>query len=172
MPKKENPLLPILKTALKIESDGATFYSMASKNSSNDSVKQIFDMLAGEEQNHYNFFLDYFRTLEKGVKYDLETNVRNLLARYSEAQKELFGADFTERLKADNHALSAVSIGIKLEDGSINFYKNQLKKAKTASEKKFYKFLIDAEIGHHDFLSKLEKEMFEDSWLNNRFSPF
>lgn len=164
-------ILPILKTALKIEADGANFYSMAAGSTDNTSAKEIFTFLAEEEKKHYEFFLKSLEALEDGDKLNYSEALRSAQTLKDET-KEVFNRDFLKRLKGDNFSLSAVSIGIKLENNSIDFYKKLKSEQDNEEAGIFYDFLIDTEISHHDLLARMEKEMMEESWSRNRFSPF
>jgi len=171
MNKNQTQLLSIIKTALKIESDGSNFYSMAAGGSSNPSAKQIFDFLSDEEKKHYSAFLQYYKALENNKLLDFKSTIDEL--NYdSKESNDLFNHDFIKRLAGDNHSLSSVSIGVQLEQKSIAFYKGWVAKSSNKDEKDFLKILIDAEIGHHDFLAGIEKELLGESWDTNNFSPF
>ncbi len=167
----KDTILSLFKAALKIESDGANFYSMAAKNSKDNSTREIFEFLAQEEKKHYEFFMGPLKTLEKGESFDYSGAVKNMKSDLKEVG-EVFDADFIKRLKGDNYSLSAVSIGIHLEKNSIGFYREQKEKEKDPDALKFYDFLINTEVSHHDILVNMEKEMLEHSWNENRFSPF
>ena len=170
MSKESQNILSVLRTALKIESDGANFYSMAAETSQNSKAKDVFNFLVAEEKKHYQFFLDQFKAVESGSGSSFSQIVKQM--EDAPTSKEIFDEEYFKRIKGGNYSLSAVSIGIQLEMKSIEFYKGQRAHAKDESAKRFYDFLIKTELSHHDILTKMEKEMLEESWSENRFSPF
>ena len=152
MKETKSSVIPILKTALKIESDGANYYRMASANTDNPAAKALFDFLTVEEQKHYDFFMTPLEEAEKGKAFNFSRALRQIEDSSAPAP-EIFTNDFLKRLKGDHSSLSAVSIGITLELNSITFYREQKSLAQDESAKKFYDFLIKTEISHHELLT-------------------
>jgi hypothetical protein len=144
---------------------------MAARHSGNESSREIFTFLSLEEKKHYNFFLDHYKSLEGNKKLGHKEALQELLSGSGNIE-EVFTKDYLKRLAGDNYALSTVSIGIQLEKTSIDFYKKHLESSDSQELRTFLEFLIGVEIKHHELLTAMEKEMIEQSWHENRFSPF
>lgn len=160
-----------LKTALKLESDGAKYYRMAAKDCPEEAVKQVFLMLAREEDFHYDTILKCYDGVMKDGKW--AADITDLLSAHSSDElKNVFTPDFFTGLKGKTSDLSAFSVGVLLEEQSIDFYSERAEKETDPVAKKFYQILVGVEQEHHDLLVRAEKELMEESWQANRFAPF
>lgn len=159
-----------LKTALKIESDGARYYDMAATHSNHKGIKEIFRKFAEDERKHYKTILKYYEVyVEKGDwperKFESEVN------HDIHAMEKIFTKEFFEDLKSSSSELSAVSTGMLLEEESIKFYKERAEKETDIHAKEFYEELANIERKHHTLLAKIEKELLDRIWRHNKFSP-
>ena len=88
------------------------------------------------------------------------------------APSPIFSADFKEKIKDKHFEMSALSIGMTLEQNGIHFYRDLAAKATHPELKKLLEFLAKWEETHLEVLSKQIKYLQEDYWAEARFSPF
>ena len=84
----------------------------------------------------------------------------------------IFSEDFKGRLKGRHFELSALSIGMTLEQNSITFYRDMEKKAGDPELKKLAAYLVKWEQSHLDALSIQSNIFQEENWQEAHFAPF
>ena len=109
-----------LKTALQTELNGIEFYRMAAQNTEDAKGKQVFQMLADDEQKHFTALQKQYASLmeENGWQsIDL-----GKISRF-EGDSPIFSVELKDRVKGKHFEITALSIGALLETNSINFYR-------------------------------------------------
>jgi rubrerythrin len=166
MTQHEDRALSILAAALEKEEKGRDFYKKASESCVNPLGKEIFKTLMVDEGAHVKRVKEIFNFLSKGQKWD--THWRNYKVENEDLQKlfrkriETLGS----RVEGDNSDLEAISIGLEMEQGAINFYEDQLSKASDPLEKEFAKVMISEERGHFGALEDLKMYLENpESWF-------
>jgi len=147
-------------TAIKGEIEGRMLYRMAADKMENKKAKEIFTMLADEEQGHLNSLIQVSKEYEGGKELCIPGPPSP--TRFADAESPIFTDEFKEN--ADFN-VSALSIGIKLELESEKFYRDAAKDAKQQSLREFFERLADWEKGHYEFLSK-QYRYFDDYFVN------
>jgi rubrerythrin len=160
-----------LRTALKLESDGARFYEMAAKNTEHKGVREVFNTLASDEREHYRTILTYYEHFADAGKWP-EKSIERALEHSSHELEKMFTPEFLESLKSSTNELSAISTGALLEQESIKFYKDKAFRESDIFAKEFYEELVKIEQEHHKLLIKIEKKLLDSVWKTNRYSPF
>lgn len=164
-----NKAIDILKAAILLERRGQAFYAQVAKQTQSKAVKEIFEMMAAEEEDHARFLSDQFTQYEKTqtfVKPDFkqpidDTNAALILS--DEIKKEISAAGFEA---------AAISAAIDLENRSIELYTQRAKEADDPHEKELYQMLADWEKTHHHLLHKMNEDLKEKIWYDNSFWPF
>jgi rubrerythrin len=170
MDEKRKRIAESLLQAIKAERYGHTFYLMAARSTEDPKGKEVFEMLAHEELYHMHFLTNQYDSV-------LETG------RLSEAEKLDSPADLTgmspifsdglrKRIKDANFEMTCLSIGIRLELDSMNYYRSQADAADNLEIKKFYGQLAEWESGHYQALLRQQEELKEDYWSEGGFAPF
>ncbi len=159
----------ILKTAILLEKRGKAFYSTVAKQTQSKAVKEIFSTLAEEEDAHIEFLSRQFSHYEKNkqfLKNELkpkadETEVNRILS--EDLKKEIGAADYEA---------AAISAAIEFENRAIETYSKRAEEADDINEKEMYQMLADWERTHHKLLHRMNEELKEDIWFDNKFWPF
>ena len=159
-----------LAEAVKAESDGYSFYMMAALSSQDDKGRQIFEQLANEELDHKRFLLAQHKAIRETGKID-ETVKLGRRVDLSGASP-IFSEHIKSRLKDAHYEMSALSIGIQLEQSAMTFYGEQAEKASDPKVKRFFEELTEWEKGHFDALSRQQEALKDDYWYGSGFSPF
>lgn len=159
----------ILKTAILLERNSNIFYSTVAKQTSIEAVREIFLMLAEEEKDHIDFLSQQYAYYEKNnsflqnkfIEKPNNTDITQILT--PKIKNQIMAASFEA---------AAISAAIDFENRSIEIYSNRSKTSSDPYEKKMYQTLADWEKTHHRFLHRLNEDLKEKIWNDNKFWPF
>jgi rubrerythrin len=148
MATEQDKTLAALKKAIQMEIDGKTFYLKASQASSNELGRKLLNSLANEEDLHRKTFEEIYQTIsaEKdwpatGFQPDGGRGLRTIFARALE--------EMDSNIKAASTELDAVRTAMDMENETLDYYKEQSRKAAYDSERDFYEALAAQESEHH-----------------------
>ena len=151
MSKEQETTLGALQTAIKMESDGKTFYLQASQTSANKMGKQLLKRLAGEEDIHRKVFENIFKTLstkkdwpDQKIAFDGGKGLRNVFSQATEAM--------SQEAKPIPSELDAIQTAMTMENKTYDFYKQRSGMASYGAEKEFYEAIAAQEKQHHAIL--------------------
>jgi rubrerythrin len=159
-----------LQHAIRTETDGYHFYTMAANAVQDPKGKEVFDRLAQDELSHLRFLNHQYRSfLDKG-KPDEQAQLgpRTEWA----GDNPIFSEKIHKRLDEAHFEMSALSIGIQLELSSQQFYRAEAEAAEDPAVKKFYTELAEWESGHYHALLKQQESLKEEYWTKGGFAPF
>jgi rubrerythrin len=159
-----------LAKAIKAEHDGHFFYLSAASNTQDPKGKEVFKMLAEEEQRHMWYLKTQHKSLVETGTMDTTIDLGSKMD-LSDASP-IFSEELKTRIKDANYEMSALSIGITLEQNAIRFYENEATIASDPGVKEFYLKLADWEKGHLDALMRQEDALKEDYWYQSGFYPY
>jgi rubrerythrin len=161
--------LDILKTAILLEKRGKAFYETVAGKTDDEDVKNIFAIMAKEEQIHIEFLSEHFKHYDRTGKFEKLP----LKGKADESVADLvLDKDITKRLSAAGFEAAAISASIDMENKAIEVYSNRALEASDESEKELYQFLADWEKSHLKILHELNEELKEKIWHDNQFWPF
>jgi rubrerythrin len=157
--------LNILRTAILNEVEGYQFYSLAASNAAEPAVKEAFEHLAREEQQHESWLRKMYSQLsEEG----------------SVISEEEIGADAPSPkiFRLDNIGpesgsleISVYKIGILMEMASMAFYRNAAEATTNPALKKLLLRLAEWEDNHLEALQKIYDILKDEWWDRQGFSP-
>ncbi len=159
--------LEILKTALLLERQGKAFYTQAARNSKSQAVKQIFEDMAEEEDEHIQFLTKQAQHYVKN-----HTFVSPEPHPHDETNGEILTQQIKKEINAASFEAAAISAAINFENRAIEVYATRAKEATDVEEKAVYEMLADWERGHHQLLYRLNEDLKEEIWNDNNFWPF
>ncbi len=165
----ENMTLEILKQAILLEMRGKIFYTNASESSNEPAVKEIFRMMANEEEQHIHFLKQQFKNFRQSGKFDFSGKGLYTITPIAD---QVLDPSFSTKLSAVGFEATAISMAIDMENRAIAAYSERSLNASDPEEKKFYEWLADWERGHHKILFELDQELREKIWNDNSFWPF
>ena len=159
-----------LRKAMQAEHEGQHFYLMAAKNSTDPKGREVFQSLADDEVEHFNFLKGQYTAVVRTGKIDasLKLKPRTEL----KGEHPIFSSEIKERIGTAHYEMTAVSIGIQLEQSAVNFYKAEAQATEDPDVKAFYEELAVWEQGHLDALRAESDALREDYWNQGGFSPF
>ncbi len=155
-----------LQTAIKSEIEGRELYKTAAEKTGDSKAKEVFNLLADEEQSHLNSLVQIAKDYEEGK----EVSMPNLPspATFEDAESPIFTREFKD--KVADFDMTALSIGIKLELESEKFYRQTAEEASQKEIKNLFDRLADWERGHYDYLQ--QQVGFFESYYKNKYSFF
>ena len=159
----------ILKTAILLELRGKAFYTTAARQTESESVREIFNIMAEEEDAHIEYLSRQFAEYERSGKFARnevsgsvdDTEVIMILS--EKVKNEISAAGFEA---------AAISAAIDFENRAIEVYQKRADEATDPNEKEMYQSLADWERTHHRLLFKLNEDLKEQVWNDNNFWSF
>jgi len=157
-------ILTALKDAMRGEMDSISVYQNALNSTQENEVRDFFKSMVKEEQNHYNYLVEYYKSLTDDVelkKIDF-TQGKNLI----------FSESFKQRIGESQILFSAISVATLLEKNAFNFYQKAAENTNIKLLKEFFSKMATWEKQHYDDLLKISEESEKYYWQQNRFEPF
>ena len=160
----------ILKEAILLERRGKEFYSAVAEKSDSKSARQIFEMMAKEEEQHIKYlsvqFAHYSRTNEFQSVGKVEEDADDEIA------MQVLSESFKKEVGAASFEAAAISAAIDFETRAVKLYSDRAKESTDQNERDMYTMLANWEMGHQKSLHNLSESLKEDIWNDNNFWPF
>ncbi len=157
-------ILAALKNAMRGEMDSINIYQSALANSKDTEVINFFNNMVEEEQRHYNYLLEYYKSINN------EETLKAIDTK--DAENMIFSENFIERIGSNQMLFSAISVATLLEKNAFEFYQRSADQADNEVLKKFFEKMVTWEKQHYDDLLKIADEAENTYWQKNRFEPF
>lgn len=152
-------VLVVIRRAIHNEIAGQRFYNDASFYCIDPWAKEIFALLAQEEEVHTRLLLlEYDALTTKGRWLDLETaqaskadiDITRLNFPEDEPTEELFPSQWSVLEAVDRRAddLAALAFGLEMEKAAIDLYSQAATASKEPAAQKAYGYLIEEEARH------------------------
>lgn len=166
----ETKTAEILKMAILMEVRGKAFYQKVAQQTDNEEIKNIFNIMANEEQTHIEFLSDQFAYYQKNKK--INPDKVGLAQADDSIAKMILSPELKKKLSAVGYEAAAISAAIDMEKRAIAVYSERAENATDQSEKELYAWLANWENDHLRILAELDKELMEKIWYDNSFWPF
>lgn len=160
--------LEILKNAILLERQGKAFYESVASSSTSGSVKNIFSIMAGEEEKHIGYLSVQYRSIMKNGYFVTENYYDNP----ENISKRVLTEEIKKEINAASYEGAAISAAIEMEKKAVDLYSGRAKATKDKHEQKLYETLANWEKTHLDFLAALNEELTEEIWFENSFWPY
>lgn len=165
----QNNTVSILKQAILLERRGKAFYTRVAAESETPAVREFFETMASEEDQHEKILSEQYRAFQQRGKFIPtalpEEETGNTAAR-------ILTADLKNKIRAAGFEAAAISAAMSMEERSIRIYSDQAKLTDDPQEKAVYQWLARWESRHLDLLSGLDRELTEAIWNDNSFWPY
>jgi rubrerythrin len=159
----------ILKAAIKLEIDGAEFFRIAAGQTDRANAQEFFESLVDDEVQHRKILERQYKSVMDTGKWAPEELAAPTGPKYD---SPVLGKEFAESLKGTLFQASALSIGLMLEEKSIEFYREAQTHTDDPEALKLLKWLEEWERGHLNAIAELEKVIRQDYWHAAGFEPF
>lgn len=165
----KNSAVDILKTAILLERRGKAFYTNVARQTENEAVREIFQMMAEEEDAHVEFLSKQFAHYEQNQAF-----MKNEASEQPEdtAAVEILTEKIKNEISAASFEAAAISAAIDFENRAVEVYSKRAEEAEDENERELYQMLADWEKEHHHLLHKLNEDLKEKIWHDNNFWPF
>ncbi len=160
----------ILKEAILLEQRGKAFYSSVASQTASDAVKQIFSLIASEEEEHIRFLSEQYTHYRKNNTF-LEVAAPAGGAP-DEVARKVLSDEMKKQISAAGFEAAAISAAMDFEAKAVELYSSRAASASDQNEKALYGMLAEWERGHHQWLARIDKELREEVWFDNNFWPF
>jgi len=168
----KNNLAQILKDAIKVESDGYHFYKIAADQTIDPKGKEMFESLASDEITHLKALKEQYRLYQEHGKFDWEEEKLKIKTTFDPSSASpIFSQEFKKKINESHFEMAALSIGIMLEQNSIDFYKKSAGEVSDPQAKTLFSFLANWEGQHLRALISQQNYLKEEYWTDARFFP-
>ncbi len=145
--------------ALKMELDGKAFYEKQAEDSKDLRIKQLFTMLAKDEQRHYEIIEGFKNTSYNYKGTETFKTTKNM---FSEM------LDKKQTFKVETNVFDAYRQAIEMEKKSVNLYSKEAANSKNAYEKSILLKLAEEEKKHQTILENLTEFIRKgDEWVES-----
>ncbi len=134
--------MTIYDFAMQMELDGKAYYNELKAKTENPAIIKIFDMLAQDEQDHYDIIMSKKHEIAASKTLDHALNI------FDELRETADTVYFEISEDALRHALD-------IEYRSIKFYEEQSDKASQPGEKSLFLQLVSEESKHYILIENL-----------------
>ena len=159
--------LDILKGAIFLEKKGKAFYENIAKQTRNESVRELFEMMAAEEETHVEILSKHQSSLKKDGKFKSE----KLDANPEQISYKVLTKKIRDEISAASYESAAISAAMAMEDKAVQYYSSRAEDSKDTVERELFIWLANWEKTHLQFLSQVDKEIQESIWYDNQFWP-
>lgn len=159
--------LNILKSAILFERKGKAFYEQAAKSTRSDSLRKVFEMMGTEEDGHVGFLSAQYRKLENTGRFDADATPGTA----GDFAVEILTESVRKEVSAAGYEAAAISAALAMEDRAVKFYGDRAAASDDDAERRMYQWLSDWEKTHLHLLTRLDRELTESVWNDNRFWP-
>ncbi len=165
----KNQALDILKMAILMERRGKEFYNTVANQTKDENVRNIFALMAKEEQLHIDQLSEHFKTYQENGTFD-----KMVIAKQEKdtIAKMILNPAIKKSISAASFEAAAISAAIDMENKAIEVYSERAKESNDSNEKDLYLWLTDFERGHHKLLNDLNRGLMEEIWNDHHFWPF
>ncbi len=163
----ENQILEILKGAILLEHKGKALYESVIRASQVQEVKDLFSMLAREEEKHIEVLNKQYSLIYKGEDFDV-SDIRDL---HGETLEAVLSDKIKENISGAGYEAAVISAALEFEKKSVEYYSDQTSKARSEDAKKLFEWLTDWEKDHMMMLARIDDELKEKIWFDNKFWP-
>jgi rubrerythrin len=163
-------ILKGLRMALQTELDGAQFYRLAAEKTTDAKGKEVFAMLAEDEEKHFQELQRQFSSLLSSNKWAPSITLSEARTMFT-GESPIFSKEMKKRVKERHFEMSALSIGALLESNSVDFYRKMKEETDDPKAKELFGILQKWEQQHLEAITKQMDLLKEDYWAEQHFAP-
>ncbi|MDY0296944.1 MAG: ferritin family protein [Acidobacteriota bacterium] len=163
----KNEQIDIIKGAILLEHRGRALYESVAASQAKAPVRELFRLLAGEEEQHIEILSRQYASLNKDGSFalpDLET-----------ADQEAVDRTLTDKvlqeITAAGYEAAVISAALDFEKKAVEYYSSRARATQDADERRLYQWLADWETTHMTLFAEMDDHLREEVWYDNRFWP-
>ena len=166
---EENTTLEILKQAILLERRGKAFYQNIAEKTDHGAVRDVFEMMAEEEQKHIETLSAQFKAYLREKKI---TRVTYSDPINTSATKKVLTEEIKDKISAAGFEAAAISAAISMEKQAVKLYSAGAQTTSDPEAKALYEWLARWEHTHLNLLIDIDNALKEKVWFDNQFWPF
>ncbi len=159
----------ILKSAILLETRGRAFYRKVAEESQSAALRDFFETMAAEEDDHIRILSNQFKTYRETGRFGSETPAAEASG---DLAAEILDSATSARISAAGFEAAAVAAAMGMEKRAVELYSQRAQAAEDPQEKALFRWLADWETTHLDFLARIDRALTEKIWNDNQFWPF
>jgi rubrerythrin len=159
----------ILKNAILLEKRGHAFYSKVAQQASGEAVKKFFQLMADEEVHHVRILSEQFKSYRASKRF--KARGRHEPGEF-QTVAEILTKDLKRQIAAADYEAAAIAAAMSMEKNAIQVYTSRAAETQDPDERALYQWLAEWEARHLSILAKIDRELTEEIWHDNRFWPF
>ncbi len=163
----ETKTLDILKGAILLEHRGKALYESVIGTTESESVIELFRMLSREEDKHISVLNKQFSLIAKGKSFD----IAELEKEHAATHEAIITEEIVKSISGAGYEAAVISAALEFEKNAVKFYSKNAESAESDEEKKLFKWLTEWEKNHMLMLARLDNELKEEIWYDNKFWP-
>jgi len=164
---EKRTLVDILKGAILLEHRGKALYETVARQTEVEAVKDLFHMLADEENKHITILNKQFTHASKGESFDLSQLPEGGPA----TADDILSQTIVQGISAAGYEAAVISAALDFEKNAVSYYSQQAGSAESEEARNLFRWLSDWEKGHLMLFSKIDQEIKERVWYDNQFWP-
>lgn len=169
MTETKDQLLAGLKEAILTEQTGVQFYTIAAGNTTDARGREVFRQLAQDESEHQQWLSRQYGHLVAGTSWE---EMKPVPHADLSGPSPIFSDDLRSRIGEAHWEMTALSVGLALEEATISRYRKLAQAADQPEVRRFFEELTKWEESHADALSRQSNLLKESYWREARFAPF
>uniref|UniRef100_A0A7C1X5N4 Rubrerythrin diiron-binding domain-containing protein n=1 Tax=candidate division WOR-3 bacterium TaxID=2052148 RepID=A0A7C1X5N4_UNCW3 len=162
-------ILEGIKEAMVTERTGIEFYRTAAERTRDEQGKAVFLRLAADEQKHLEYLRQQYQQLTKGTG---SATPLELPEPGVDGTSPVFSSELKNRINQAHWEMTALSVGLALEQASIARYRQLAAQAEEEKLRRFFESLVRWEESHATALQQQFNFLREDYWREAGFAPF
>jgi rubrerythrin len=166
---KENITIEILKQAILLETRGKAFYQKVAESTENEAIRDVFEMMAQEEQKHITTLSQQFKSYHKDKKFIPGSHKYTDMGRVA---SKVLTREIKDKISAAGFEAAAIAAAISMEESAITLYSESAETTSDPEAKALYEWLSRWEREHLALLLDIDKALREKIWFDNQFWPF
>jgi len=152
-----------------MERQGKYLYETAKAHAENDSVKEFFQSLVDDEQEHMDILEKQFKAYMKNGKF--------MAAGFDNESSDVAAPDILSdavknNINAAGFESTAITAAIGFEEKAVKLYAQRAQETTDPEEKKLYNWLSVWETTHLKKLEDLQESLMARVWEDNSFWPY
>lgn len=155
MAERSEPAFKMLAAAIEKEQQAIDFYKEAARKCSDPLGKDIFEMLTTQEGVHIARIKELYTDLESKGAW---TSSWKDHKQENDNLQQLFRTRMAEtepKAKGSTGDIEALTVGMEMEQGAIDFYFKELDRAEDPTEREFIQRMIREERSHYGALADI-----------------
>jgi len=157
-----------LVVAMQTELEGYEFYKLAAAKCKDNGAKKMFQSLAKDETEHHKILRDRYYAIVDGKDFKAPKIFGKSKLR---VKSPVFSKAFLKSKRQKHFEMSALTVGILLEQNAIEFFNEQCKKSNDPNNQKLFKELAVWEGEHLRALIAQKQFLYRAIFAEARFEP-